>query len=65
MTLAQDEIKDKIFELEMELKELEMIKTLNYPDGYDVPDILEQDIQERVCWVSYYKDLLKDIEQGE
>ena len=75
MTLTKDEIKDKIFELEMEQKELKMhlhsfeMENKFYMDcdmfgGIDTTD-LEKKIEENNCWIAYYKDLLKEIKQGE
>lgn len=74
MTLTQDEIKDKIFEIEMEQKELKMqlhsfeMENKFYMDcdlfgGTDTTD-LEKQIEENTCWIAYYKDLLKELEQG-
>ena len=64
MALTKDKIKDRIFELEMEQKEIQMCLTQ--------PDVLEYAYkhynklnQENACWIAYYKDLLKEIEQGE
>ena len=75
MSLTKDKIKDRIFELEMEQKELKMhIHSLEmenkfYMDcdmfgGTDTTD-LEKQIQENNCWIAYYKDRLKDIENEE
>lgn len=63
--LTKDMISDKIFELEMELTELQVLTKLTYPDGYDYADDLQQTIQEDMCWLEYYKQLLNEMEQGE
>lgn len=67
MHLTRNEIKDKIFELEIELKELEILVGQAYPDpeDYEVPEYLEQQMQESVCYIQYYKQLLQELEQGE
>lgn len=65
--MTRDELKDKIFELEIELKELEILVKQAYPDpeDYEIPEHLEQHMQESVCYIQYYKQLLQELEQGE
>ena len=65
MNLTQDEIKDKIFELEMGQKELKILIKLATPCECKVIEDLDKQIEENQCWVAYYKDLLKEIKQGE
>ena len=73
MTLTKDEIKDKIFELEMEQKELswhqeiwwKMVDETGIDFLYESAEQVEKLIEENSCWIAYYKDLLKEIEQGE
>lgn len=70
MKLTKDEIKDKIFELEMEQKEIQMYLTQAALWGNDEEFLSVQEYysklnQENQCWIVYYKDLLKDIEQGD
>lgn len=75
MSLTKDKIKDRIFELEMEQKELKMhlhsleMENKFYIDcdmfgGTDTTD-LERQIEENNCWIAYYKGRLKDIENEE
>ena len=63
MTLVQDKIKDRIFELEMEQKEIQMC--LTQATFLSTQEYYNKLSQENQCWIAYYKDLLKDIEQGE
>lgn len=73
MKWTQDEIKDKIFELEMEQKELSWHQEIWWKmvdeDGvtalYESAEQVEKLIEENECWIAYYKDLLKELEQGE
>ena len=73
MKLTQDEIKDKIFGLETEQKELSWHQDIWWKmvdeDGlialYDNAEQVDKMIEENSCWIAYYKDLLKEIEQGE
>ena len=73
MSLTKDKIKDRIFELEMEQKELlwnqEIWRKMVDDDCidflYDSASQAEKLIEENACWILYYKDLLKEIEQGE
>ena len=60
MNLIKDDIKDTIFELEMEQKELTTI-LMSGPEEQHYIEMFE----ENKCWIAYYKDLLKQIEQGE
>ena len=60
MHLTQDEIKDKIFEIEMEQKELTTILISGTEDQHYI-----EMFEENKCWFAYYKDLLKELEQGE
>ena len=60
MNLTKDKIKDRIFELEMEQKEIQMCLT-------QAPFLSTQEYysklnQENQCWIAYYKDRLKDLE---
>ena len=72
MSLTKDKIKDRIFELEMEQKELKMhLHSLEMENkfcidcdmfgGTDTTD-LERQIEENNCWIAYYKGRLKDLE---
>lgn len=63
MTLVQDKIKDRIFELEMEQKEIQM--RLTQATFLSTQEYYSKLNQENQCWIAYYKDRLKDIEQGE
>lgn len=63
MTLVQDKIKDRIFELEMEQKEIQMC--LTQATFLSTQEYYNKLSQENQCWIAYYKDRLKDIEQGE
>ena len=71
--LTKDEIEDKIFELEMEQKELSWHQDIWYKmideDGidflYESSEQVDKLIEENQCWLSYYQELLKDMEQGE
>ena len=70
MTLVQDKIKDRVFELEVEQKEIQMCLTQTTLWGNDEKFLSTQEYysklsQENQCWIAYYKDRLKDIEQGE
>lgn len=70
MTLVQDKIKDRIFELEMEQKEIQMCLTQTALWGNDEEFLSTQEYysklsQENQCWIAYYKDRLKDIEDEE
>ena len=60
MALTKDKIKDRIFELEMEQKEIQMCLTqavfLSTQEYYSKLN------QENKCWIAYYKDRLKDLE---
>lgn len=67
MKLAQDKIKDRIFEIEMEQKEIQMYLTQAALWGNDEELLPTQEYysklnQENQCWIAYYKDRLKDIE---
>lgn len=62
MQLTKEQLQDKIFELEMELKELQELKDLAYPDCYEVPEELEHSLQETICYIQYYKFELQYIE---
>lgn len=63
MALTKDKIKDRIFELEMEQKEIQMCLTqatfISTQEHYSKLN------QENQCWIAYYKDRLKDIENEE
>ncbi|QEG08311.1 hypothetical protein HWC26_gp059 [Aeromonas phage 2L372X] len=63
MTLAQDKIKDRIFELEMEQKEIQMC--LTQATFISTQEYYNKLSQENQCWIAYYKDRLKDIENEE
>lgn len=63
MTLVQDKIKDRIFELEMEQKEIQMC--LTQATFLSTQEYYNKLSQENQCWIAYYKDRLKDLEQGE
>ena len=63
MTLVQDKIKDRIFELEIEQKEIQMC--LTQATFLSTQEYYSKLSQENQCWIAYYKDRLKDIEQGE
>ena len=63
MTLVQDKIKDRIFELEMEQKEIQMC--LTQATFISTQEYYSKLSQENQCWIAYYKGRLKDIEQGE
>lgn len=63
MTLAQDKIKDRIFELEMEQKEIQMC--LTQATFLSTQEYYNKLSQENQCWIAYYKDRLKDTEQGD
>lgn len=73
MHLTKDEIKDKIFELETEQKKLSWHQNIWWKmvdeDGvsalYESAEQVDKMIEENSCWIAYYKDLLKEIEQGE
>ncbi len=70
MSLTKDKIKDRIFELELEQKEIQMYLTqvtlwendAGFPSTQEYYSKLNQENQ---CWIAYYKDRLKDLEQGE
>jgi len=70
MTLTKDKIKDRIFELEMEQKELswhqdiwgKMVDEDGIDFLYESAEQVENLIQENNCWIAYYKDRLKDLE---
>ncbi|QEG08776.1 hypothetical protein [Aeromonas phage 4L372XY] len=63
MTLAQDKIKDRIFELEMEQKEIQMC--LTQATFISTQEYYNKLSQENQYWIAYYKDRLKDIENEE
>ena len=70
MTPTQDKIKDRIFELEMEQREIQMRLTQAALWGNDEEFLSTQEYcsklnQENQCWIAYYKDRLKDIEDEE
>ena len=70
MSLTKDKIKDRIFELEMEQKEIQMGLTLAPSWGSDEEFLYTQEYysklnQENQCWIAYYKDRLKDLENEE
>ena len=70
MSLTKDKIKDRIFELEMEQKEIQMCLTQAALWGNDEEFLSTQEHysklnQENQCWIAYYKDRLKDIENEE
>ncbi len=59
--------KDKIFELEMELKEqqsiLSRLNSCDFIDGIDETCYnLELEIQETICYIQYYQSELQYIE---
>jgi len=67
MQLTKEQLQDKIFELEMELKELRMQVTFPVGDGAAIEDkqfeeMLYRDIQETMCYISYYKAELQHLE---
>lgn len=64
MNWTRDELKDKIFELEMEQKEIQtyLTEATVWVPSYEHYNKLNQ---ENICWIAYYKDLLKELEQGE
>lgn len=72
MQLTKEQLQDKIFELEMELKELTMrlnafdMENKFYMDtdcfgGIDTTE-LELDIQETICYIQYYQAELQYLE---
>ena len=63
MNLTKDKIKDRIFELEIEQKEIQMC--LTQATFLSTQEYYSKLSQENQCWIAYYKDRLKDIEQGE
>ena len=70
MNLTKDKIKDRIFELELEQKEIQMCLTQAALWGNDKEFLSTQEHynklnQENQCWIAYYKDCLKDIENEE
>lgn len=68
MQLTKEQLLDKIFSLQMELKEQQsMLSTLNsynFEDDLEVwaRNNLELEIQETICYISYYKEELQDLE---
>ena len=69
MSLTKDQIKDTIFELECERDELQaLLDTMRYSGWSEFGDAMNkanQELQETNCWTAYYKNCLKDLEQGE
>ena len=70
MTSTQDKIKDRIFELEMEQKEIQMCLTQapiwgNGEEFLSAQEHYSKLNQENQCWIAYYKDRLKDLEDEE
>ena len=70
MALTKDKIKDRIFELEMEQKEIQMYLTQAALWGNDEEFLSTQEYysklnQENQCWIAYYKNCLKDLEDEE
>lgn len=73
MTSKIDDLKDKIFVLEMELKELSWHKDIWYKmsdeDGidflYESAGQVEKLIEENQCWLEYYKQELLDLQNTE
>lgn len=75
MTSKIDDLKDKIFDLEMEQKELFMqldsfeMENKFYMDcdmlgGVDTSEV-EKLIEENQCWLEYYKQELLDLQNTE
>lgn len=67
MQLTKEQLQDKIFELEMELKELQsnhFVLTNTWLKDMSQEQItnLELEIQETMCYISYYKAELQDLE---
>lgn len=71
-SLTKEQVQDKIFELEMELKELSVqldsfqMENKFYMDcdmvgGIDTSD-LEKQIEETVCYIQYYKAELQYLD---
>ena len=63
-------IRYKHIELEMEQKEIQMCLTQAARWGNDEEFLSTQEYysklnQENQCWIAYYKNCLKDLEQGE
>lgn len=69
MTSKIDELKDKIFELECERDELQiLLDTMEYSGWSEFEEAMKkvvQELQETNCWIVYYKQLLKEIEDRE
>ena len=71
MHLTRDELNDKIFELEIDTKELQAvyeggkIYLQNESDWPDYQKEVLKMVEENACWIAYYKDLLQELEQGE
>ena len=73
MTSKTNELKDKIFELEIEQKELKIQLETHYDcveylcslGAYDAVKEVEQQVEESQCWIEFYKEELKDIENRE
>ena len=63
MALTKDKIKDRIFELEMEQKEIQMC--LTQATFLSTQEYYNKLSQENQCWIAYYKDRLKDLEDEE
>lgn len=59
---TKEQLSDMIFELQMELKELQDLTKLAYPDGYDIPEELQRSLQETICYIQYYKAELQYLE---
>lgn len=73
MTSKIDDLKDKIFNLEMEQKELYWHQDIWYKmldeDGidflYESAEQVEKLIEENQCWLEYYKQELLDLQNTE
>lgn len=67
MQLTKEQLQDKIFELEMELKEqqsmLSKLNSCDFIDGIDETCYkLELEIQQTICYIQYYQAELQYLE---
>lgn len=70
MALTKDKIKDRIFELEMEQKKIQMCLTqaalwVDDEEFLSTQEYYSKLNQENQCWIAYYRDRLKDVENEE